>query len=90
MKSFSRASPDNLPRAGELAWYLLKERPSRPTRAGGITHRWAPAIWIDIDKEDKKGMFASALVEGIVQKFCYIHRFHRGGLPPDGYVPHND
>ena len=89
MKSSSRASPDNLPHAGELVWYLLKERPSDDL-AGRITHRWAPAIWIDIDEEDKRGMFASALIEGIVQKFCYIHRFHRGGLPPDGYVPHND
>lgn len=85
----SRVSPDNLPHAGELVWYLLKERPF-DNLVGRITHRWAPAIWIDIDEEDKKGMFASALVEGIVQKFCYIHRFHRGGLPPDGYVHHND
>ena len=89
MKSSSRASPDNLPHAGELVWCLLKERPSDDL-AGRITHRWAPAIWIDIDEEDKRGIFASALIEGIVQKFCYIHRFHRGGLPPDGYVPHND
>jgi hypothetical protein len=89
MKIFSRVSPVNLPHAGEIVWYLLKERPADDL-AGGITHRWAPAIWIDIDEENRKGMFASALIEGIIQKFCYIHRFHRGGLPPDGYVPHND
>lgn len=88
MKPSLRVSSDNLPYAGELVWYLLKESPFDPS--SGHTRRWAPAIWIDIDKEDKKGMFASALVEGIVQKFCYIHRFRRGGLPPDGYVPHND
>lgn len=36
MKIFSRVSPDNLPHAGELVWYLLKERPSDDL-AGRIT-----------------------------------------------------
>ena len=68
-----------LPELGELVWWARRSSLYHRTKDMG----WVPAVWLGLTEGDHAPMnMATTLMDGKINSFCHLSRFHRGHVPP--------